>query len=139
LYGGRRDKGQGWTLDGVREWVNLYRVADLIGRDLLACAPFQSVAPYSRDVILGYGGHIGYFEDRRVAEGLIALSVSPVPAANETVTEAGGRPCEPVLAEAPQSLVAPTAESENVQADEASPAVEEDPMVPHLQPEPGPT
>ena len=77
LYGTGRPDGGRVALPTVRSWLNLYRGADIIGRDLdrEMTERFERANPglaaRFRQENVSNGGHGGYFADDRVATTLI--------------------------------------------------------------------
>jgi hypothetical protein len=83
LYGTCRPDGGCMVLPTVRSWLNLYRAADIIGRDLdteitermLRANP--GLTERLRQKNVSNGGHSGYFADDRVATMLIQWLFTP--------------------------------------------------------------
>jgi hypothetical protein len=78
-------------LPGVRRWLNLYRTADPIGRDL--------GIPGVEDVNLCNGGHSGYFEDQDVAAFLVNWLYPGLPAASPAPAKDAAVSGQPDLAD----------------------------------------
>ena len=65
-------------LSGLRRWLNLYRTADPIGREIGRPTGSDGHSVRFNEVDLCNGGHSGYFEDPRVAAYLIRWLFRPV-------------------------------------------------------------
>jgi hypothetical protein len=56
---------------GVRRWLNIYRSADLVGREIDFGRLFAAVGIPCENKNIANGGHAGYFEDDKVANYLV--------------------------------------------------------------------
>lgn len=65
LFGGERPP---WTLSVVARWHNLYRAADLVGREVPAVV---GASPQPENDNIGRGGHTGYFGDPELARRVV--------------------------------------------------------------------
>ena len=109
LYGTGRPDGGRVVLPTVKSWLNLYRAADIIGRDfdpemtdrMQQANPGLATRLCQQNV--SNGGHGGYFVDDRVASALIQwLFTAPAsPTKGPAPGQVGGSASNPVVSTVP--------------------------------------